>query len=57
MKIEVEIPEHLAETFLAWMSESGEQEFPEWAEDVKTSDTYISFDYPGWKDKIVIKEI
>lgn len=57
MKIEIEIPDHLAEVFLNWMSESGEQEFPEWANDNKTDGTCIGFDYPGWKDKIVISEI
>lgn len=57
MKIEVEIPDHLVEVFLSWMSESGEQEFPEWAEDHRADNTFIHFDYPGWKDKIVISEM
>ncbi|UGO50138.1 hypothetical protein RGZ1_107 [Morganella phage vB_MmoM_Rgz1] len=57
MIIEVEIPDHLAKVFLSWMSESGEQEFPVWAEDHRADNTFICFDIPGWKDKIVISEM
>ncbi|QPI14005.1 hypothetical protein MYO4S_00254 [Serratia phage 4S] len=64
MKIEIDIPDHLAEPFLSWMSNSGEQEFMEVASETWDPETmeytqnpnYIIFDYPGWKDKIVVRE-
>lgn len=64
MKITVEIPDHLAPQFMSWMSNSGEQEFMEvisdfWDEERQlwvNNPNDVSFDYPGWKDQIVITE-
>ena len=66
MKITVDIPDHLADKFLSWMSGSGEQTFMEihdggdWDADKMEyidATTNLIFEYPGWKDQIVIKEI
>ncbi|QQV89623.1 hypothetical protein SJ_205 [Proteus phage SJ_PmiM] len=58
MQITIDIDDHLADIFMTWMSCSGEQGFWEWSEDHKKDpDNYIKIDYPGFKDKIIIKEM
>lgn len=53
--IYVEIPDHLVEEFLGWMSNQGEQDFWEAYRNDRSSGG-VTFNYPGWKDKIVITE-
>lgn len=58
MQITIDIDDHLAKDFMAFMSCSGEQQIDDWMYDSKKSqDSYISVDYPGYKDKIIIKEV
>ena len=54
--ITVELPEHLVEDFLGWMSNQGEQDFMETYHSVPRDMGGVSVRYPGWKDKIVITE-
>lgn len=58
-KIEIEIPDHLVEEFLGYMSDGGgEQNFMEsYKMGDDREDKWVTFDYPGWSDKIVIKEV
>lgn len=55
-KITVELPDHLVEEFLGWMSNQGEQEFMDAYNNKPRDTSWVEFDYPGWKDKIVITE-
>lgn len=57
-KIEIEIPDHLVEDFLGYMSDGGgEQNFMEaYACGDDRKGKFVCFDYPGWKDKIIITE-
>lgn len=54
--ITVEIPDHLVEDFLGWMINQGEQDFMEAYHNEPREMGGVTFDYPGWKDKIVITE-
>lgn len=58
MQITIEIDDHLAKAFMDFMSCSGEQQLEDWMFESKLSqDSYITCDYPGYKEKIVIKEV
>ncbi|AIA64985.1 hypothetical protein AVV44_gp253 [Cronobacter phage S13] len=57
-QITIEIPDHLVEEFLGYMSDGGgEQMYMEaYSMQDGRENKYVNFDYPGWKDKIVITE-
>lgn len=58
MQITIEIDDHLAKAFMDFMSCSGEQQLEDWMFESKLSqDSYIKCDYPGYSEKIVIKEV
>lgn len=58
IQITVDMPEHLREFFLSLMSCSVEQTFMECYHDHDFSKgKYITFNYPGWHDKVVINEV
>ena len=55
-QIIIEIPDHLVEDFLGYMSDGGgEYHFMDWHSG-EYPGKYLDFNYPGWKDKIVITE-
>lgn len=60
-KITVELPNEVAEEFLSWMSNSGEQDFMEHMRgnvyyETDNPNRGVTVDYPGWKDHILITE-
>ena len=58
MQITIDIDDHLAQDFMAFMSCSGEQQIDDWMYNSKKSqDSYISVSYPAYKDEIIIKEV
>lgn len=58
-KITIDIPDHLVDEFLGYMSDGGgEQMYMEaYAMQDDRENKFVTFDYPGWKDSIVIKEV
>ncbi|QHJ78950.1 MAG: hypothetical protein [Caudoviricetes sp.] len=57
-KITIELPDHLLEDFLGWVSNSGEQYYMEaYKMGDNRENTFVDFSYPGFKDKIVITEL
>lgn len=56
-QITIDLPEHLREWFLGMTSACVEQTYMEVYHNLDCSKgKYITVDYPGWHDKIVINE-
>lgn len=56
-KITIELPDHMVQHFLGVFANGAEQMHMEaYVDHEARQGDFISFDYPGWKDRIVITE-